>query len=500
MKQFKENFKHYMEAVLPIIFVDTLEDSRVAMTIDEIADEVAPKRDVLEWSGIGYLNRSTGTRKDCTIETVLNIIINDITQATRKLLLLRDIQFHLNNHEVIVRLKRISQMIDEQKIEDFTMVIVAPLCEIPKELAPYITIMEPDVFNEEDIRKHIIETCKNNEISVPVPSLLERLVTNLRGLSVTEIDRILSLIITDDYKITVSDMDTVMDQKKQMIKKSGILELVTVKENINDIGGLENLKKWLLNKNKIFSNKGDAQKYGVSIPKGVLIAGMPGCGKSLTAKAVSATFAVPLLRMDMGRLMGKYVGESEGNMRRALRLAEATAPCILWIDEMEKAFSGTGGGGSEVTTRLFGNFLTWMQEKGDCMSFVVATANNIKDLPPELLRKGRFDEIFYVALPNEEERKKIFEIHIKKSRANDLQNININLLAKNTEGYCGADIEGVVKDGVERAFIAGKKALTTDDILNAIKDTHSLSETMKDKLEEMDKSYKDRKFKSASKE
>lgn len=197
--------------------------------------------------------------------------------------------------------------------------------------------------------------------------------------------------------------------------------------------------------------------------------------------------------------MGKYVGESEGNLRNAIALAEAISPCVLWIDELEKAFAGIGGsgGGAEVTTRLFGNFLTWMQEK-DSPTFVVATANDIMKLPPELLRKGRFDEIFYVGLPNAVEREKIFHIHIKKRRPQDLKYIKVNELVRKTEGFSGADIEGVVKDAVESAFADDKTSVQTQDILEAIKNTHSLSEIMKDALEKMAKEYEKRKFKNAS--
>ena len=226
---------------------------------------------------------------------------------------------------------------------------------------------------------------------------------------------------------------------------------------------------------------------------------MPGCGKSLTAKAAAKAFDVPLLRLDMGRLMGKYVGESEANMRRAILLTEASSPCVLWIDELEKAFAGIGANstGSEVTVRLFGNFLTWMQEKKS-LAFVVATANDITKLPPELLRKGRFDEIFYVNLPNKQEREKIFAIHIGKKRKKDLPNINMKQIVDKTEGYCGADIESIVHDSLEEAFVQKKTKLTTEDILNAIKNTHSISETMKDSLNKMAKNYQERKFKNAS--
>ena len=277
------------------------------------------------------------------------------------------------------------------------------------------------------------------------------------------------------------------------------MEMVPLKEGIDDIGGLENLKAWLKRKAKVLKNIDKAEAFGVDLPKGVLIAGLPGCGKSLNAKAAAALFEVPLLRLDMGRLMGKYVGESEANLRQAISLAEAISPCVLWIDELEKAFAGIGGagGGNEVTTRLFGTFLTWMQEK-EGLAFVVATANNISNLPPELLRKGRFDEIFYVGLPSAKEREKIFSIHIGKRRKQDLPNINLAPLVQKTEGYSGSDIEGVVKDAIEAAFTQDKPALTTELIQQAIASTASLSEIMKESIEKMAKVYKERRFKNAS--
>ena len=296
-----------------------------------------------------------------------------------------------------------------------------------------------------------------------------------------------------------SDLRLIFDQKQQMIKKAGILEMIPLKETIDDIGGLDNLKEWLRRKASVYRNIEKAKRFGVDMPKGVLIAGVPGCGKSLNAKAAAALFEIPLLRMDMGRLMGKYVGESEENMRNAIALTEAISPCVLWIDELEKAFAGIGGSGgaAEVTTRLFGNFLTWMQEK-ESPTFVVATANNIVQLPPELMRKGRFDEIFYVGLPTQTERENIFRIHIKKRRPQDMKIIDLKELARNTDGYSGADIEGVIKDAVEAAFADGKDHISTQDILDVIRTTHSLSEVMKDSIDAMEKEYKRCKFRNAS--
>ncbi len=300
-------------------------------------------------------------------------------------------------------------------------------------------------------------------------------------------------------KIDKETLRLIIEQKQQMIRKAGILEMIPVNEGLEDIGGLENLKEWLERKAIILKDMAKAQEFGVELPKGVLIAGVPGCGKSLNAKASAKLFEVPLLKLDMGRLMGKYVGESEANLRQAISLAEAISPCVLWVDELEKAFAGIGGegGGAEVTTRLFGQFLTWMQEKKSAV-FVVATANDIMKLPPELIRKGRFDEIFYVKLPATEERRKIFEIHISKRRPGELIEIDISKLVQKTEGYSGADIEGVVKEGIENAYVKGQAGVTTENILDAVEATHSLQEIMKDDIEKLEKEYKERRFKCAS--
>ena len=269
---------------------------------------------------------------------------------------------------------------------------------------------------------------------------------------------------------------------------------------MNDIGGLENLKLYLSGKAKIFSKLGEARKFGVDIPKGILIAGMPGCGKSLTAKATANIFNVPLLRLDIGKLMGKYVGESEHNLSTAIKTAEAVAPCVLWIDELEKAFAGVGGsgGGSDITTRLFGQFLTWLQEKESSV-YIVATANDISSLPPEFLRKGRFDELFLVNLPDEEERRRIFQIHLKK-RGKLTPDIDVLKLLKDTDGFNGADIENVVKEAIENAFCSSgiNRTVTIDKLLEAISHTKSISVTLKDKIEKLSKQYEKFNFKEAN--
>ena len=498
MKTFRRNFVRYTDAGLPILYVDTFEDDKAEKIIRELCEQ--HRRGVIEWSLAGAFEFAGGQKialPKTDLATTLQLLIDD-DNLDNKTLILQDAHFSLDKPETISALKVVAQGITGGQY-DCTVCIISPLVPLPKELENYTTILELDPLTEKNIEEIINDFIETQGIDPPERDLLNKIITRLKGLSQTEIYNILSLAVSEDGMLTSRDLSSILEQKQQLVRKSGILEMIRLKETMNDIGGLENLKRWLLRKAEIFKQIKKAQDFGVDIPKGVLIAGMPGCGKSLTAKAAAKAFDVPLLRLDMGRLMGKYVGESEGNMRRAIKITEASSPCVLWIDELEKAFAGvkSKGGGSEVTTRLFGSFLTWMQEK-DSLAFVVATANNIDELPPELLRKGRFDETFYVDLPNRTERKKILEIHIRKRRPQDLSKIDLNELADKTDGYCGADLEGVIREAIESAFVKKKSALTTDDILTAINGTHSLSEVMKDSIDGMKKKYTELKLKSAS--
>ena len=504
-KSFQEEFELYLKAGFPILHVETLENGRILRTIRKIAKG---------WGlGVTVWSRHSGLRNEegevnaglgRSLQEALDVLLFDVDEMNDRLLVFEDVAGLLDDAEISSRLRCFAERLemDEDKggISNAMMVLLSPVVRIPREIEPYVTLISENILGVEEIKQQIVKFLADNEVAPPVDTLLETLANALCGLSEIEINNTLALALTEGGDIDRSDLPLIRAQKQQMIKKSGILEMISTNESMADIGGLENLKAWLLDKAMVFEAEARARQYGVEIPKGVLIAGMPGCGKSLTAKAAAKAFNLPLMRMDMGRLMGKYVGESEGNMRRALALTEASSPCILWIDELEKAFSGVqaGGGGSEITTRLFGNFLTWMQEKTS-PAFVVATANNISNLPPELLRKGRFDEIFYVDLPNPTERRKILEVHIKKRRKADLPNIALDRLVSETEGYCGADLEGVVRESVERAFVSGKDCLETQDILDTIHETHPIKETMKDAIERMAKEYEEKKLRNASK-
>lgn len=500
----QDHLRQYVDAGFPILYICTYEEAKA----DQYIASAAGRREVLEWNGAdGFVNFKTKVPiiEKQSLEATLALQKSG-KELNRKLLVIKDADEQLNpngqrkSDKVIALLKEIARKIrKEDGGIDATVIIVSSVLHIPQELEKLITVLELDLPDEAETGRIIDQFARDNEISAGPADFRAELVTAFKGISESEIKDLLSLAVSQDGELTKKALQLIFDQKQQMILKAGILEMIPLKESVADIGGLEILKDWLQNKATVFKNMKPAAEFGVAMPKGVLIAGVPGCGKSLSAKAAGRLFDVPLLRLDMGRLMGKYVGESEENMRKAIRLAEAISPCILWVDELEKAFAGisSGGGGNEVITRLFGTFLTWMQEKKSA-AFVVATANDITKLPPELLRKGRFDEIFYVALPNTGERKKIFEIHLNKRRKQDAQNIDLNKLVRATVGYSGADIEGVVSESVENVYVTGRQALTTEDILDCIKHTHSLSEIMKEELDRMAKLYEERKFKKAS--
>ena len=490
----KESLARYIDAGFPIIYINSFEEAKT----DRIINEVMGRHEVLEWNGASGLvdfHSKKPLVKDADLAAALSLLHKD-KELDEKKLILKDISSYLEegDKKVIALLK--SMAIDISQELDANIIIVSPKVVIPRELEKFITVLENDYPDQNEIKKLVLGFAEEQGEKI-YDELIEEMSMAFKGLTEFEIIDLLNLAIANEGRFTRGSLSLIFEQKQQMIKESGILEMVPLKEKAEDIGGLENLKEWLRRKSKVFKNINKAAAFGVDMPKGVLIAGVPGCGKSLTAKVTAQLFEVPLLRLDMGKIMGKYVGESEENMRRSIALAETIAPCVLWIDELEKAFAGINGSGSEVTVRLFGQFLTWMQEKTS-PTFVIATANDITKLPPELMRKGRFDEIFFVGLPNVNERRKIFEIHIKKRRPNDLTAINLDRLVNQTDGYSGADIEGVVRDAIEDTFSDGKPTLTTDYVLSAIDSTHSLSEIMKESLDKLSEEYKNRKFKNAS--
>ena len=471
----------YVDALRPILYISHF-DSQV---IDEDIKQIREGANCVEFNNalgaIDFLDKHQ--MQECNLEQfLLHNMDEGFDQPT--FLILRDIHKELQeNPQVVALLKMIAEKAMYLEGYSTTIFIVSETVVIPRELENYITVFDLPLPDLAEIQKQIRQFIADLQIVVD-DDIIRELAVSFKGLNEFQIRQILNLAYQDGGCIDREDKQLILSEKEQLIKKSGMLEMIRYSSSLADIGGLEHLKTWLQRKAKIFANLDKAMTFGVDMPKGVLIVGMPGCGKSLTAKAAASLFEIPLVRLDVGRLLGKYVGESEHNMRRALQLAEAISPCVLWIDELEKAFSGVGGtNGSDVTMRLFGQFLTWMQEKDNTV-FIVATANDISRIPPEFLRKGRFDELFFVDLPNGEERRKILDIHLKK-RHKWNSSIDSIALIKETEGFNGADLEAVVSETIETAFLEGRTEITTDDLLDTVKHTKSISNTLKDKIKQI---------------
>ncbi len=472
----------YIDALHPIIYINHF-DFRV---IDAAIASVGKNVKSIEFNyAMGAVNFQTKSQLfECDLERFLKMTMDDgYEQETY--IILKDVHRELDSPKIIALIKCIAERNLYNDNYSATIFILSEITVIPKELENYITVFDIPLPTAKEILEIINQFIFDLDIEVE-QDVIDEIALSFKGLNEFQIRQILNLAYQDGGCIDQDDKGLILKEKEQFIKKSGMLELVNFSETVNDIGGLENLKDWLAKKAKIFANLDKAIKFGVDVPKGIMIIGMPGCGKSLTAKATASLFEIPLVRLDVGRLLGKYVGESEENMRKALNLSEAISPCVLWIDEIEKAFAGvgvSGGGGSDVTTRLFGQFLTWMQEKENTV-FIVATANDISRMPPEFLRKGRFDELFFVDLPNGEERRKILEIHLKKRKKWNKEIDSIALI-KETNGFNGADLEAVVKDTIETAFIEQREIITTEDLIKAIKDTKSISNTLKEKISQI---------------
>uniref|UniRef100_UPI0025EF3416 AAA family ATPase n=1 Tax=uncultured Cetobacterium sp. TaxID=527638 RepID=UPI0025EF3416 len=462
----KINLQKYLRARRPIIWCNTSDykeiDDLLKTATKEINDKV-----IYEFRALGAVDFETKEISE-EVKSLYNFLDMIYSEGYENniFLLVKNAKDEMEKPEVLAYLKKIAELRYSNPNYNFTVLVVSDSNSVPKELEKFTSILEIENMSQEEIESYILNFGKIHGVKIDTEDIGE-IAISLKGLSKLEIDHVLNMMIESKKNISISDRNIIIREKGQIIKKSAVLELIDFKERITDIGGLEGLKEWLESKAKVFRKLDEAKSYGVDTPKGVLLVGMPGCGKSLAAKASARLFNAPLLRLDIGRLLGKYVGESEHNMRVALKTAESISPCILWIDEIEKAFSGIdqSGGASDITKRLFGHFLTWLQEKENTV-FVVATANDISTFPPEFLRKGRFDEVFFVDFPNEEERERIFEIHLEK-RGKNTEDFDILKLAKATDGYCGADIEEVVKLTLETAFVNESEEIDTQDLLGS---------------------------------
>ncbi|HZD04118.1 MAG TPA: AAA family ATPase, partial [Longimicrobiales bacterium] len=368
------------------------------------------------------------------------------------------------------------------------VLFLSPTLELPRELEKDVSVVDYPLPTLDDIRS-LFEVIEEGVASNPSLSIdlgdedRDRLLQAALGLTENEARNVFAKALARDRTLSVKDVDVIVREKEQIVRKSGVLEYFANPEDFGAVGGLDQLKAWLSLRSGALTKK--ARDFGLPPPKGLLLIGVPGCGKSLTAKAAAYEWNQPLLKLDVGKLFGGLVGSSEQNIRRTIQFAEAVAPCILWIDEIEKGFAGfRSTGDSGTSARVFSTFLTWMQEKSSPV-FVIATANDVTSLPPELLRKGRFDELFFVDLPFPREREEILGIHLRK-RGRDPEALGIDVagLARRAEGFSGAELEQAVIDGLYRAFDRGVE-LDSDAVAAALDDTYPLSETMKEPIRAM---------------
>ncbi len=487
----------YVDSHCPIVYLETYEEDKA----DQVIDAVFKKRKIWEWNlASGWVDFHNKTVLDETNDLAKALSWFNSSEQLRKPLaiVLKDSHYFLREPRVIAAIKSlVMRGLTDEDIE-LTLVIVSSRREIPRELENFVALFELPLPKKEEILDKIQEAREAQEGSSPQKAVsmeaLDSLAESLLGLTDHQITQLLQRIaVVDRMGQIVSDKgkELVLEEKSQIILKSGNLELVPTEKRLDDsdLGGFRSLKTWLQKKKKVMDRLSEAEKLKIDLPKGIILAGMPGCGKSLCAKVIAQEFSLPLLRLDVGRLHGKYVGESEENMRRALKLAEDIAPCVLWIDELEKAFSGVkpGGSSSDVTTRLFGYFLTWLQDRGKAV-FVVATANDLTPLPSELQRKGRFDENFLVDFPDAAEREEILKIHLRKRSQKPPEDLSVIARGMKT-GYSGADIESVVSVALEQMFVEGRKVVTGADLRIAIKSIKSFAESMPKKVEEYRKTF-----------
>ncbi len=478
--ELREEINILIKARYPILYLVTHEEERVSLMINNIASEAEKK--IIIWTTTEGFKDFNGQVIDS--ETVdpfaaLNFIIDYSRPA---LFLLKDFHPFMKDALIIRRLRDLKPYLNKYRK---TCIIVSPILIIPPELEKMITVVDVDYPELEllgAVLEGIIEPLKDNpKVDVTLSEEeREHVLKSALGLTIEETENVFAKSLVKAKKF---DPKVIIKEKEHIIRKSGILEYYQSIEQMENIGGLENLKLWLKKRTKGFTEK--AQKFGLPFPKGLMLIGIAGCGKSLTAKAVASLWNLPLLRLDVGSLFGGIVGESERNIRQAIKLAESVSPSILWIDEIEKGFSGVQSSSqldAGTTARVFGTLITWLQEKEDPV-FVIATANNISQLPPELLRKGRFDEIFFVDLPSSKERKEIFKIHLK-TRDRDPKIFDVQKLVRLSKGLSGAEIEQAIIEGMFEAFADGRDVETTD-IIEAIDSTVPLSTLMKNEIAEL---------------
>jgi hypothetical protein len=464
----------------PIIAVETYEEERVEEALRAITTKLALPFFV--WTVTEGLRRHGSETPLYDTQRPAMALGNLISMRAEGVYLFKGLDRHWGEAEVVRKLQDLARAFAKARR---ALILSAPQVVPPPELEKLVAVMKLELPTAEELRRladRVIEDLsRQHRIRIELGAEeRERLVDTLRGFTLFEAERVLTRVILDDLALTLKDLDRIIEAKKALFDREGIIEYFPHEEGLAQIGGLGSLKTWLQKRRKAFSR--EAKQFGVPAPKGILLLGVQGCGKSLAAKAVAKEWGVPLLRMEPGRLYDKYVGESEKRLERALQLAERLAPCVLMVDEIEKGFAyvADAEGDAGLSRRIFGRLLGWLQDRAAPV-FVVATCNQIAQLPPELLRKGRFDEIFFLDLPSREERKEIFAVHLAK-RKRDPSGFDLDALADASEGFSGAEIEAGVVSALYTAFSQGSE-LETGLVVRELKGTKPLSVTRAEDVE-----------------
>jgi hypothetical protein len=473
---FSKDFELLLRARYSLIYIPTREEERVEAAIAQSAKNQG-NRAIYIWDFVeGYQGNpnDAGFGRRNPLQAL--DLIEKLPPMAPAIFVLRDFHRFLEDVAISRKLRNLARLL---KSQPKNIVLLASQLAIPDDLSEVLTVLEfplPTPLEiKSEVERLLAATAKSLESRV-----LDELVRSCQGLSMERIRRVLARAIATHGELRAEDVELILEEKRQTIRQTQILDFYPASENISDIGGLDNLKDWLLRRGGAFSER--ARQYGLPHPRGLLLAGIQGTGKSLTAKAIAHHWHLPLLRLDVGRLFAGLVGESESRTRQMIQLAEALSPCILWIDEIDKAFSGLDGkGDSGTTNRVFGTFITWLAEKTSPV-FVVATANNIQTLPPEMLRKGRFDEIFFVGLPTTEERQAIFSVHLSRLRPHNLSTYDLERLAYETPDFSGAEIEQTIVEAMHIGF-SQNRDFTTDDVLEAASQIVPLARTAQDQVQ-----------------
>ena len=467
-----------LKARYPILYISTSEEERVEYLLNFITKKYI-SRVYYSWDFVdGYQGNPNdkGFASRNPLEALE--LIEKLTPETGAIFILKDYDNFLKDLSITRKLKNLSRTL---KTQPKNIIIVSAEVNIPDTLREFITVLDFPLPTYTEICEELKRLIKSLQQEVSNDLILE-LGVACQGLTLERIRRVLSKIIAQSGEINHQSLLLVLQEKKQIIQQTELLEFCLSNNVLTDLGGLMNFKNWLNLREKAFSQS--AIDYGLPYPKGVLLVGIQGTGKSLAAKIIANKWNLPLLRLDFGRLFASLVGQSESRVRKMIQIAEASAPCILWVDEIDKAFSNSQGGGDNGTTnRVLATFITWLSEKVSPV-FIVATANNIEWIPPEVIRKGRFDEVFFLALPNKEERQAIFEIHLNKYRPNKLKNYELDLLSKVSVDFSGAEIEQVVIDAMRRGFNE-EREFTTEDIFLSIKTSIPLARTKSKEIKKL---------------